>query len=57
MGSKAVIISEAGLYALVLRSRKPAARKGKPQPHRPEAIEHYQKAMALRGITQEDHPL
>lgn len=27
MGSKAVIISEAGLYALVLRSRKPAARK------------------------------
>lgn len=27
MGSKAVIISESGLYALVLRSRKPEARK------------------------------
>ncbi|MDD0928020.1 Bro-N domain-containing protein [Xylella fastidiosa subsp. multiplex] len=27
MGSKAVIISESGLYALILRSRKPEARK------------------------------
>lgn len=46
-----------GTPAALAAHRNGAARKGKPQPHRPEAIEHYQKAMALRGLTQEDHPL